>query len=128
MSLKTWKAEFYPIPANETPKEDALDHSIRKWEGLQPDALEKHGLALKRGSIQEFSEQQLYHHVNGADCALCVHYFDKKALHDDYCLQCPIVKHTKRTCCEGWENPWSIFVKGNATPMLELLYRVKKGL
>jgi hypothetical protein len=35
MSLESWKAEFYPIPADEVKKKDALAHSLRKWEGLR---------------------------------------------------------------------------------------------
>lgn len=39
MSLKTWKLEFYPVEASTVSKEDALDHSLRKWEGLTEENL-----------------------------------------------------------------------------------------
>ena len=31
MSIATWIGEFYPVRAQECPKEDALRHSILKW-------------------------------------------------------------------------------------------------
>ncbi len=49
MSLATWKAEFYPFTAEKCAAEfpeEALDHSIRKWEGLSPENLKKHGVLL----------------------------------------------------------------------------------
>lgn len=51
MSLETWKEEFYKIPAEECIKEQALDHSITKWEGLRPENLQKHGLFLDGRTI-----------------------------------------------------------------------------
>lgn len=43
MSLITWKAKFYPEPANaRMSKRDALLHSLRKWEGLTKENLKKH--------------------------------------------------------------------------------------
>lgn len=46
MSLETWKQEFYSLPASNAPIEQALDHSIKKWAGLQPDNLAKHSVEL----------------------------------------------------------------------------------
>lgn len=46
MSIQSWIDEFYPVTAEECLPDDALEHSIKKWEGLQPDALERHGLLL----------------------------------------------------------------------------------
>ena len=35
MSLKSWKAEFYPVTASRVSKKNALEHSLKKWEGLK---------------------------------------------------------------------------------------------
>lgn len=37
MSLDTWKAEFYSIPAEEVAAKDAIQHSLTKWIGLRPE-------------------------------------------------------------------------------------------
>ena len=44
MSLESWKAEFYTIPASKCPEEYAIEHSLRKWTGLLPENLDKHEL------------------------------------------------------------------------------------
>jgi hypothetical protein len=44
MSLKTWLAEYYPVPADRAAGDEAgLEHAIRKWKGAMPAALKKHG-------------------------------------------------------------------------------------
>lgn len=128
MSIETWKAEFYPRPAQAISEEDALDHSIRKWEGLQPDALEKHVLFVVKNLIWEISSRPSSHKVGRKDCALCVQYLVKVNHLDDCCERCPIFKFRGSACCEGVGNPWYAFMKGNAAPMLDLLRQVKKGL
>lgn len=46
MSIESWKAEFYPIPANEVKPADAAAHSAQKWRGYLPENLAKHELSL----------------------------------------------------------------------------------
>lgn len=44
MSIKTWLAEYYPVPADRVAGDEAgLEHAIRKYKGARPAALEKHG-------------------------------------------------------------------------------------
>ncbi len=45
MSLESWKKEFYPTRAADVKTlDEALTHTERKWEGLRPENLERHGL------------------------------------------------------------------------------------
>lgn len=34
MSLKSWKKEFYKIPANKVSKRFAIQRSLKKWTGF----------------------------------------------------------------------------------------------
>ena len=45
MSIESWKAEFYPTPADEASKDQAIAHSLRKWEGLRKENLDRHELS-----------------------------------------------------------------------------------
>ena len=42
MSLETWKAEFYPIPAEYVSTDDALRHNLSLWVGIRQENLDKH--------------------------------------------------------------------------------------
>lgn len=74
MSLKTWKEEFYAVPANEVAKEDAVSHSLRKWEGLRPANLEKHWVYWDYRGLTDLPGEVL--RIDSNSCALCVHYLD----------------------------------------------------
>lgn len=88
MSLKTWRAEFYPVPASRVSKRDAAAHSLRKWLGARPAALRRHGFqslsklmdaAIGSASGGEFSAR---------DCALC-HRFQLEQC-EERCAKCPL--------------------------------------
>lgn len=56
MSLKTWKAEFYPVPAGTTTNVEACKHSLRKWRGrktvVATEVISPNGLATtKRNDV-----------------------------------------------------------------------------
>lgn len=85
MSIATWEAEFYPTEAEKTRREDALTHSLRKWEGLKKENLDKHGLSIVHGAIAEegydktkspFTGDNPEHslRMHSGNCALCHHY------------------------------------------------------
>lgn len=122
MSIRSWKRKFYPVPASKVKERDALDHSIRKWEGLQPEALEKHGLdsiggvLFERGTAREFE-------IHTGTCALCQHY-----LGGFNCIECPLSKLRDGQRCDcGRNNPWGHFgIRNNAKPMLRLLKKAKE--
>lgn len=113
MSLETWKAEFYPIPAHEVPVEDAVQHSLRKWKGLTKENLEKHevivGGRVVLGDDGKFD-------LSSDSCALCVHHYS--ALHR--CPRCPIVSAIGDTCGRDYAD---FLVHGNPLPMIEALER-----
>lgn len=88
MSLETWKAEYYPKPAEEVSKEEAVQHSLQKWVGLRTGNLEKHGLMRRSGtrSIGDRGDQRMY--VDNFSCALCRRYYG--ANQTASCAGCPL--------------------------------------
>ena len=114
MSKETWIAEFYPIPADKVPAEDALDHSIRKWEGALAKNLEKHG--LERPPIGFYDDS----------CALCVHHIEW------CCLDCPLfIARGDVKCYEKRPHeklsPFALYDnEGNPRPMLAWLKKAKE--
>lgn len=111
MSNETWIAEYYPVPADECPKEHAAQHSLHKWRGLTQEALAEHGV-IRYGDVAVI-------YIDSSTCALCEHYA---------CHSCPIVKMRGRTCQPEYEK-W--LRTGDASPMIRLLEQVaakeKKG-
>ena len=65
MSIESWKAEFYPVEAAEVSAEDALAHSLKKWQGLQEESLLKHSLVKCRDGIS------IRDQLNGKDTSYC---------------------------------------------------------
>ena len=103
MSLKTWLDEFYPIPAAKVSKEDALEHSIRKWKGLLPENLEKHQVVYQWEELQSQNEEELIQPlpISSSSCALCQHWYDDES----GCPECPLVK-AGNNCCEDYDSAW----------------------
>lgn len=83
MSIETWKAEFYPKPADETTREEAADHSLQKWRGWLPENLERHGV-----SREALAEADIPYR-SWTTCALCHHYDDDSHQGDDGEYTCP---------------------------------------
>lgn len=118
MSEETWIAEFYPVPAENVSAEDALDHSIKKWEGALRKNLKKHG--LESAPIV----------FDGDSCALCVNYLyiPKKTA----CKCCPlfIVRGNVNCCNERpgeWMSPFDQYgLEENPRPMLTWLKKAKE--
>lgn len=114
MGKETWIAEFYPIPANKVSAEDAVDHSIKKWEGALEENLKKHGLDCPPMGFCSDS------------CALCAHH----AQHG--CIHCPlfIVRGNVRCYRERPRERVSPFdrydLQGNPRPMLTWLKKAKE--
>jgi hypothetical protein len=125
MSLQSWKDEFYPVDAAELISNFGaidsilLDHSIRKWQGLTPENLEKHKVDKIRGSRCIQDKDVFY--IDDTTCALCEAYVDRKK--PCPCLSCPIYRHTGSPCF----SEYFTFVKLNdPQPMLALLNKVKE--
>lgn len=88
MSLKTWKAEFYPVPASRVSKAKAVEDSLHKWKGLLPGALKRHGVWLKDAWVRDQSGDGFI--ISSDTCALCQQ--------NSSCLECPIRSATMFDC------------------------------
>lgn len=120
MSIETWKAEFYPVPADsDEAKADPIEHSLRKWRGLRADALERHGLT--RGSSVLTDSNKSVFSISGDTCALCeVHY--RLPNSSQNCLLCPLAIHLGRKCDHGLKSPYQVnFRSGDPEPMIAAL-------
>ena len=119
MSIESWNAEFYPIPADEVPVDQAIAHSLRKWEGLRKENLDRHKLSQIGRRIESRSGRQFW--VNEGSCALCHHYLSDG---DVSCDNCPLSIARggfpcDRSLPDESEAPWHEFEEeGNPGPMI----------
>ena len=86
MSLYSWSKEFYPVKASKVHMSKATEHSLRKWEGMRPENLEKHGLRVSSDgyAIQEKDDLSIKLGIDDSSCALCYHYVKEN------CIFCPL--------------------------------------
>ena len=123
MSKETWLKEHYAVPAELVEPENALAHSLRKWQGLAELELAHHG--LDRPPIT----------VDSSTCALCVHFHDRQDEEEEECDNCPIVRVTGQPCDSSREEDESPYTTSltpythwtrekNPWPMISLLQRV----
>ena len=134
MSLKSWKEEFCPVDAEEVPEEDALAHSLRKWEGLLPENLTKHGLMVGRELLMPVIEtgdedDDRFFTISASTCALCKHYFSSGEFGGRACQFCPLAEARKGLSCDkGRRDPYGAFLKtGDPKPMIRLLKKAIKA-
>lgn len=137
MSIESWKQEFYPVPAEKVPEADALAHSIRKWEGLQEEALRAHALQLDHGDLYRADAPDLEGRpemvVDGGSCALC-HLYSLQEEYEDRCKRCPLALSRGGTPCDQSApgepaSPWHQFRHANnPAPMLEALQKARAFL
>lgn len=92
MSLATWKAEFYPLEAGECPKDQAVEHSLRKWKGLRAEALVRHDVTADCGQLK-LRAADGYLSTDCSSCALCAHFLP--------CKECPLARSRKGTPCDS---------------------------
>lgn len=120
MSIESWKEEFYPISAHKVLPFDALEHSLRKWEGFRDENLAKHGLDVSRhfGIKQDFiNEDEAENFIGVNTCACCVHWYTKG------CVGCPLYHaRNDQKCYMGDESPYTIFQRSaDPEPMIALI-------
>ena len=120
MSLKTWKEEFYPVEADspeaQASARAAIEHSLRKWRGLRPEALLKHDVRLEgpyhRQVFDDCADESQV--ISGSSCALC------RRLYYD-CYGCPLVK-VSGLVCDDAESAWDVYTnKADPEPMIAQL-------
>jgi len=123
MSLETWKAEFYPVPACDVKKKEALAHSLRKWDGLTKPILRKHGLVKEYDRI---SDGVFGMDIDARSCALCEWFLGPIWSDQKPCLKCPLYKARGGKSCDhdtgGAMAPYSQFTHNdNPHPMIRLI-------
>lgn len=127
MSLATWKSEFYPVEAAEVPVEQAIEHSLRKWQGLLAANLSAHGLERKNEYIRDETDCFA---VNGDSCALCVHHYASVDARSYRCAKCPLFKLRGEACDSALVSlsPYQAFtgMRGDPLPMINLLQKAKE--
>ena len=118
MGFKTWSEEFIPLMPVDMLWSQAIAHSRKKWDGLLPASLKRHGIRPK--SRAHIKAKWVI--GDGDTCALCY-----KAYGFDYddCDMCPIVKCFAAKQCDREGSPWDIYVHTrNYRPMRKLLAEV----
>ena len=123
MSFDTWKEEFYPVDADDCPREQALEHSILKWTGLLPENLEKHGVKKETSYIGDLDGEN-WLRIDAGSCALCKHHWSGKWGCRHEVSLCPIMRVTGNTCDARY---LEFITSGRVTPMLDLLHQVKEA-
>lgn len=121
MSLATWKRWYYPVEASKATgsKIKAIRYSLRKWTGLLPETLRKHGVKRERWSDITDGSQSLS--INEKSCALCVKYHT----YED-CTRCPLPALRDGAACDARHfekvSPFHRWIyTGNPKPMIKLL-------
>lgn len=130
MSLETWKAEFYPEEAHDASERGdsaAVEHSMRKWVGLSPANLEKHGMVTSKigSNIFEQKDREKVFHAHAGTCALCELYARNK------CKDCPLTKTRGVSCDDERDDeevsPWHEWAHmQNPEPMVYWLNLAKE--
>lgn len=132
MGFKEWARKYYPVPAHEVSKEDALSHSLNKWRGLRPTVLKRYGLKLRERSLYSVDEpRELPVLTMGTDtCALCEHYYRYAT-----CADCPLYELLGHRCdarmtfkdSDPANGPYIQFViNGDVEPMIKVLEKATK--
>lgn len=94
MSIETWKKEFYPVSAtSRMSKKAAIEHSIKKWEGLLPENLKKHEVVINQ--YGDIHDDEINFEICDGSCALCQKYWA------EYCAKCPLYKKLGFECGKG---------------------------
>lgn len=132
MSYKTWKKEFYPVPASRVKKDSAVDASILKWTGCLPKNLAKHGLTRDESTLYDDDDRDCME-LQDKTCALCKHYYE---FDEDTCAltcpKCPLKLATGGTCGESSDenpdgkNPYYDVVT-NSKPVSSIVRALKKA-
>jgi hypothetical protein len=122
VSLKTWKEEFYPVEAHAGLKEHAAKDSLRKWEGLRPENMARHGVALAADQLSDADGDVML--IDGGSCALCHHY---AKFGSPTCGDCLLYKVRGKVACDASrhdENGGPYNLLPNPEPMI---YWLKKA-
>ncbi len=124
MSIETWKNEFYPVSARQAAGSTlkALEHSLRKWEGLRKMNLKKHGLISMHCSAEIFEKDSSAHfNITTTTCALCERFFASPSHRESCCKGCPLSIRKGAFGC-GKDSAYDMWtLTGNPTRMINKL-------
>ena len=121
MSIDTWIEEYYPVPASaDMSTKEAIEHSLKKFEGLQEVNLLRHHVILS-GQIVYDEMSDFTFDID--TCALC------KKFHNIYgCHNCPLVRAGFLHCDTSNKKVNSAYQEltrnSNPFPMIEQLKKV----
>ena len=132
MSLETWREEFYPVePSKKMTKRQAVEHSLKKWQGLSKGNLNKHKV-YKEYSYIKYENDDF--RIDGFSCALCYKYLDYSLSSPDDCKKCPLFKTLGHPCDKDMNlnvvgSPYNIWRNtGNPRPMIKALKQTLESL
>lgn len=129
MTVKTWIEEFYPKSILATTPDEAVQHSLTKWQGLLPKNLRKHNVRVSTyGYVVgiDLDDQMDSLVINGDTCALCHHFLNNGRDEVDLCEPCPLYKARGDVGCDRERDdeetaPWYAFRSeepNNPKPMI----------
>ena len=122
MTIETWKKEFYTKDAkSKMTKRQAVEHSIKKWNGLTKANLKKHLVFKDNFSNQIYDNEINWFSINDESCALCVKYYEGAL--DEGCEKCPLFVSLGRPCANPSRfSPYDdYYKKSNPSKMIKVL-------
>jgi len=136
MSKESWLERYYPVPAEMATQSEleAVEHAIRKFQGLKPKVMSKHGVWLVEAVLCDGPNYDEVLRINSVTCALCErHRTEPSGLLN--CEEC-ILSKVRGVACDRREDyvdedraPYQAAVFGGyTTPMLELLHEARRVL
>lgn len=141
MSLDTWKRKFYPKAASETTPEEAVAHSLKKWEGLLPENLVRHNVRLTDTRNVTGASSDLRNDVFRIDystCSLCFHFEHTRDEGEDACRQCPLSIERDNLSCDvesddefmdgAQGSPWDSFTDADEPDPRPMILWLKRTL
>jgi hypothetical protein len=122
-----WERNFYPVPASTVPKEHAIEHSLRKWQGMRPAILSEHGVIRSLNMLVDRRSGAHILSVDTQSCALCQHHYRATLERDPSsdgnepgrCPSCPLVAVLGRACDADPDegvSPWDAWAHEERDP------------
>ncbi len=129
MSLITWKKEFYSRPLKKFTRLQAIEHSLRKWEGLTRANLKKHGVEPLSFIAKVITDGEDTLRIDTTTCALCHKYqYTQPKGNFDECAACPLYETLGKGCGDGHDDdPFTAWgVRSDPKPMIKALKKCLK--
>lgn len=128
MSVATWRAEFYPVPASQCPPEQMLDQSILKYQGCRKSAMHRHDVRLDGMELVGTNAGDTDRlNMGSPTCAICHFHLPLR------CETCPVYVLRGGTRCddpiagEPYSPVSAWFDHGDPEPALMILEALKSA-